>query len=222
VSTASPGGKQSSWNHPAVVEDEKIAGLKKLGKIAEKVIPVFARLPIENEHTARTPHRRRRLGNKLFRQIEMKISYSHCLILVCEAGLCFSGLGEFDRMIESRLNSDLLSGSLRRPGDGNARKRLGNEEPVPGSEFPGLIGVDIEGADGAIDEFGELCNTRLCDLRRTTRTIRSDSAIVTGKIGSLEIAEAAGAVTGAGASNGNETETLYGASDEFAVEAATD
>jgi hypothetical protein len=85
MNTPSPSSVQASRNDTAVVENEKIAGLKKMGKIAEEVVPVFAGRPIENEHAAGTSNWRRRLGDELFRQVEMKVGYSHCLILVCKA-----------------------------------------------------------------------------------------------------------------------------------------
>lgn len=85
MKAAGPGGVQASRNDPAVVEDEKIAWLKEIGKIAEEVVPVFAGPSVENEHTTGAPYWGRRLGDELFRQVEMKVSYSHCLILVRKA-----------------------------------------------------------------------------------------------------------------------------------------
>ena len=125
-------------------------------------------------------------------------------------------------MVENGLNSSLLGGDLGGPGDGDAGERLGNEETVPGAKLPGLLGVDVEGAYGGIDEFGQLGNAGLGNLGGATGAVGSNSAVVAGEIGALKIAETTGAVAGAGASNGNKAQALYGAGDEFAIKASAD
>ena len=131
-------------------------------------------------------------------------------------------MSKFDRMVEYGLDGGLLRRDLRGPRNGDARERFGNKETVPGAKFPSLLGVGVEGAYGCIDEFRKLGDARFGDLSRTTGTIGGDSAVVTGEVGTLKVAEAAGSVAGTGASNGNEAQALDGAGDKFAVEAATD
>ena len=125
-------------------------------------------------------------------------------------------------MVKNGLDSRLLGSDLGCPGDRNARERFGNEETVPGANFPCLLGVDVEGAYGSTDEFGQLGNAGLGDLGGATRAVGRNSAVVAGEVGAVEVAQAGGAVAGAGAADGDEAETLDGAGDEFAVEAATD
>jgi hypothetical protein len=150
----------------------------------------------------------------------MKVGYTHCLILVREAWLRLAGLGQLDGVVESGLDSGLLGGDLDRPGDGDAGERFGNEETVPGAQFPGLLGVNVEGAYGGFDKFGQLGGAGLGNLSRATGTVGSDSTVVAGEVGPLEVPETAGAVAGAGTSNGDEAQAFDGAGDEFAVEAA--
>ncbi len=222
VETACASGVEACGDNAAVVENEQVAGVEQVRQIAEKVVTIFSGLTIEDEHTAGPTDRRRRLSDKVFGKIEMKVGYTHCLILVRQATLRFAGLGQLDGVVENGLNSRLLGGDLGCPGDSNARERFGNEETVPGANFPCLLGVDVEGAYGGTDEFGQLGNAGLGDLGGATRAVGGNSAVVAGEVGALKVAEAAGAVAGAGASNGNEAQALYGAGNEFAVEASAD
>jgi hypothetical protein len=80
--------------------------------------------------------------------------------------------------------------------------------------------MGVEGADGAVDELGQLRDAGLGNHRRATGTIGSDGAVAADEIGTLEAAQAEAAITRAGASDGNETEALDGAGYKFAVEAA--
>lgn len=132
------------------------------------------------------------------------------------------GSGELDGVVESGLDGCGLGSNLGGPGDGDTGKRFGNEESVPGAEFPGPFRVGIEGAYCRIDEFGQLGDAGFRYLGGTTGTVGSDSAIMAGKIGSLEVAQAGCSVARARASNNDEAEALHGSGDEFAVEAATD
>jgi hypothetical protein len=125
-------------------------------------------------------------------------------------------------VVKYGLNSALLGRNMRGPGYGDTREWLRDEEAVQGTELPGLLGVDVEGAYGGIDEFGQLGNAGLGDLSRTTRTVGGDSAVVAREIGALEVAQTAGTVARTGAANGNKAQTLNGAGDKFAVEAAAD
>ena len=82
--------------------------------------------------------------------------------------------------------------------------------------------MDVEGSDGGINEFGQLDDAGLGDLRGAARAVGSDSTVVSGEVGALQVAQAGSAVTRAGAADGDEAETFDGAGDQFAVEAAAD
>jgi hypothetical protein len=125
-------------------------------------------------------------------------------------------------MIESCLDSSLLSGDLGSPTDVDPGERLGNQKAIPGTEFPGAFRVDIEGSHGGVNEFGELRDTRFGHHRGAARAIRRDGAVAAGKISALKVSKANGTILGAGAANGDEAEAFDGASDQFAVEAAAD
>ena len=85
IETASASGVETCRNNAAVVENEQVARVEQVRQIAEKIVTIFSGLTIEDEHTARPTYRRRRLSDKLFGKIEMKVSYTHCLILVRQA-----------------------------------------------------------------------------------------------------------------------------------------
>ena len=82
--------------------------------------------------------------------------------------------------------------------------------------------MGVEGADRAVGEFGELRDARFRHHCGATGTVGSNGTVVTGEIGTLEAAKPDATVTRAGASNDDKPETLHGAGDEFAVEAAAD
>src|ERR1700678_308338 len=69
-------------------------------------------------------------------------------------GLFFRGLRQFDGAVERGLNGRQVRRSRTRPGDGDTGKRLGNEEAVPRAQLPGVLGVDVAGTDGGVDELG--------------------------------------------------------------------
>lgn len=194
IEPASARGVQASRNYAAVVKNKQITRMEQIRQIAEEVIAILTSLTIKHEHTARPTYRRRRLSDKLFRKIEVKVGYTHCLILVRRGRLCCAGLRQFDRVVKYGLYSGLFGGNLRGPGYGDTREWLRDEEAVPGTEFPGLLRVDVEGAYGGIDEFGQLGNAGLGDLSRSTGPIGCNGTVVSGEIGALKIAETAGAI----------------------------
>ena len=108
------------------------------------------------------------------------------------------------------------------PSDGDPGEGLGNEKAVPGTQLPGAFREDVEGADGAVDELGELGDARLGHHCGAAGTVGGNGAVVAGEIGAVDVPQARGYRPGAGASDGDETEAFDGAGDEFAVEAAAD
>jgi hypothetical protein len=136
--------------------------------------------------------------------------------------LFFLGLRQFDRSVEDGLDGRLLGWGPDRPGDGDAREGLGNEEAIPGAKLPGAVGMEIEGADGGAGEFCELRDAWLGDHRGAAGAVGGDGAVVAGEVGPMQIPQAGGAVAGTRASNGNETETFDGAGDEFSIKTAAD
>jgi hypothetical protein len=80
---AGTGSVEAGRDDAAVVEDEEVAGTKDLGKIAEEIVAVFSRLPVEEEHAAGASNRRRRLGDQFFGEIEMEIGYTHRFYFSC-------------------------------------------------------------------------------------------------------------------------------------------
>ena len=80
--------------------------------------------------------------------------------------------------------------------------------------------MDVAGADGGVDELGELGRAGLGDHGRAAGAVSGDGAVVAGEVRALHVAQAGGAVAGAGAANGDEAEPFDGAGDEFSIEAA--
>ena len=70
---------QASGDNPAVIEDQKIAGVENLGQITEKIVLVRPRGAVEPQHAAAAANRRWRLGNQRFRQVEMEVDYAHSM-----------------------------------------------------------------------------------------------------------------------------------------------
>jgi hypothetical protein len=136
--------------------------------------------------------------------------------------LFFRELGEFDGVVEDGLDGGLVGGDLCSPGDGDSREGFGDEEAVPGAELPGAFGVDVEGADVGAGELGQLGDAGLGDHGGAAGAVGGDGAVVAGEVGAVEVAQAGHGVAGAGAADGDEAETLDGAGDEFAIEAAAD
>lgn len=131
-------------------------------------------------------------------------------------------MGEFDGVVECRLDPGLVGGNPCGPRHGDTRERLGDKEAVPGVSLPGPVRVDVEGTDGGIDESGQLDDAGFGDLGGTAGTVGGDGAVMASEVGALQIAQAGCAIAGAGASNGHEAETLYGAGDKFTIEATAD
>lgn len=125
-------------------------------------------------------------------------------------------------MLKDSLDGGLFGGDLSSPGDGDAREGLWNEKTVPGAKLPRAVGVGVEGANGGVDELGQLGDAGLGDHCRAARAVGGDAAVVAAQVGALEVAQADGAVAGAGAADGDEAETLDSAGDEFSVEALAD
>jgi hypothetical protein len=129
-------------------------------------------------------------------------------------------LGECDGAVECGLDGHLLRGGRNRPGDGDAGEGLRDEEAVPRAKLPGLVGVDVAGADGRVEELSEMNHAGLGDQGWAAWAVCGDGAIVSGEIGTVKAAQADGTVAGAGAAYDGEAEPLDGAGNEFAVEAA--
>ncbi len=96
--------------------------------------------------------------------------------------------------IESVLDGLFFRNDRQCPAHRHARKRLGNEKAVPGTESPGAAGVQIDGADGGSYQGCELGYARLGSLGRAARTIGSDGNVVLLFVSSLEITKAYGSI----------------------------
>lgn len=129
-------------------------------------------------------------------------------------------MGQFDGAIKCGLDRGQVRRDWACPSDGDAREGFGDEEAVPGAELPGAVGVWVADADGGVDELSELGDARLGDHGGAAGAIGSDSAVVAGEVGALKVAQARGAVPGAGAANGKEAHSFGGAGDQFPIEAA--
>ena len=132
------------------------------------------------------------------------------------------GLGQLDGAIECGLDRGQVRGGRACPGDGDAGEGFGDEEAVPGAELPRAMGMDVAGADGGVDELGELGDAGLGDHGRTSGAVGGDGTVVSGEVGALEIAQAGSAVAGAGAADGEKAHVPCGAGDKLAVEALAD
>jgi hypothetical protein len=131
-------------------------------------------------------------------------------------------LREFDRALERGLNGELIGWGWTCPGDGDSGEGFGDKEAIPGVELPGAVRVNVAGADGGVDELSELGCAGFGNHGRASGAVGGDGAVAASEVGALEIAKAGSAVSGAGAADGDEAETLYGAGDEFAIKAAAD
>jgi len=132
------------------------------------------------------------------------------------------GLGQFDGVVEGGLYGGLVGGNLCGPGDGDAGEGFGDEEAVPGVGLPCAVRVDVEGPNGATDKFGQLDDSGFSHLSRAARAVGGDGAVVASQVGTLQVAQASGAVARTRAADGDEAEPLDGAGDQFSVEAAAD
>jgi hypothetical protein len=131
-------------------------------------------------------------------------------------------LGEFDGAVERGLDRGQVWRNWTRPSYRDTGEGFGDEEAVPGAELPGAVGMDVAGVHCGVDELGELGDAGLGDHGRTSRAVGGDGTVVAGKVGALEVAEPGGAVSGAGAADGEKAHVLCGAGDQFAVEALAD
>jgi hypothetical protein len=131
-------------------------------------------------------------------------------------------LGQFDGAVERGLDGRQVGGDGACPGDGDPREGFGDEEAVPGTKLPGAVGMNVTGVDGGVDELGELGDAGLGHHGWAPGAVGGDGTVVSGEIGALEVAEAGGAIAGAGTANGEEAHVLCGAGDELAVEALAD
>ena len=68
-------GVEAGGNDAAVVEDEEVARLQKMGEIAKKIVLVGAGGPVDDEHAAGAANRRWGLGDQLFGQVEIEVGY---------------------------------------------------------------------------------------------------------------------------------------------------
>jgi len=82
------------------------------------------------------------------------------------------------------------------------------------------VRIDVAGADGRVDEFGELDDAGFGDHVRAARAVCGDGAVVAREVGALEVAQAGSTIAGAGTTDGDEAKALDRTGDEFAVEAA--
>jgi hypothetical protein len=82
--------------------------------------------------------------------------------------------------------------------------------------------MNITGVDVGVDQLGELGNPGLGYQGWASGAVGGDGAVVSGEIGALEVAQAWGAVAGAGTADGEKPHVLGGAGDELAVEALAD
>ena len=136
--------------------------------------------------------------------------------------LYFCRLGQFDGTIEGGLNSGQVRRDRAGPGDGDAREGFGDEEAIPGAELPGAVGMNVAGVHCGVDELGEVGDAGLGHHGRASGAVGGDGTVVAGMVGALEVAEPGGAVSGAGAADGEKAHVLCGAGDQFAVEALAD
>ncbi len=131
-------------------------------------------------------------------------------------------MGQFDGAVECGLDGGKVGGGWAGPGDSDAGEGFGDEEAVPGAELPGAVGMNVTGVYRGVDELGELGYAGLGHQRRASGAVGGDSTVVPGEVGALEVAQARGAIPGAGAADGEKAHVLRGTGDQLAVEAAAD
>ena len=103
-------------------------------------------------------------------------------------GTRISGLGQFNGVIESSLNSGLIGVRRGDPSDGDAGEGFGDEKSVPGADLPRAMRVDINGSNRAIDKFRQLNDAGLGNLGRASGAIGGDGAVIASEIGALQVA----------------------------------
>ena len=76
---ARAGGVEARGDDAAVVEDEEVARVQEVRKVAEEVVAILTGMAVEDKHAAGAADGRRRLRDELFGEIEMEVGYAHGL-----------------------------------------------------------------------------------------------------------------------------------------------
>ena len=128
-----------------------------------------------------------------------------------------------DGLVESLLHGFQIDGGVPRPGKGDGREGLGNEEAVPRAQLPGAVGQSVVGSDpGGVDELCELHNAGLRNHVGPAGTVGGNGGAMACLVGFGHVAQTECAATRRRAADGKEAEILDGAGDEFAVEGRRD
>jgi len=76
---AGAGSVEARGDDAAVVEDEEVARVQEVRKVAEEVVAILTGMAVEDKHAAGAADGRRRLRDELFGEIEMEVGYAHGL-----------------------------------------------------------------------------------------------------------------------------------------------
>jgi hypothetical protein len=88
--------------------------------------------------------------------------------------------------------------------------------------LPGAVGMNVAGIDRGVDELRELGNAGFGHHGGAPGAVGGDGTVVSGEVGTLEVAEAGSAVAGAGTADGEKAHVVGRAGDQLAVEALAD
>ncbi len=74
---AGAAGEESGGDDPGVVEDEEVSGAEICRKVGEGVVLECACGAVDGEHATGSADRGRRLGDELFREVEVEVGDEH-------------------------------------------------------------------------------------------------------------------------------------------------
>ena len=77
MGTASASRVEARGYDTAVVEDEEVARMEEVRKVAEEVVAILAGTTIKHKHATGSANGRGSLRDELFGEIEMEVGYAH-------------------------------------------------------------------------------------------------------------------------------------------------
>ena len=104
-------------------------------------------------------------------------------------------MGKRHRAVEGSLDGGQVGGHRGGPRYGDAGEGFGDQEAIPGAQFPRAVGMKVTGANGSANKLGEVSYARFGDHGGASGTIGRDGAIMAIEVGALQISKAWGSVS---------------------------
>ncbi len=109
-----------------------------------------------------------------------------------------------------------------RPTDADAREGLGHQEPIPGADGPGVLGLQVKGADGRAGHLRQLDGAHLGAVDGAARTVGGKDGRLAAFDHLRQAQQPFARAARAGAAHGMKAEQAENARNQFAVEALAD